>query len=402
MEKSIEQRKPIEQHNPIDQRNPIVVSRFARYRLRWKFFTVLFSEAWSQSGSPVKAMGIIRRLRAKIRQVYGFEMVARCAKVDGKYYLRMAAPGFPSKAHRAMMASEVGRVIAPDRITCPSTLFLAITKQCRMNCEHCFEWDEINRQETLDVAGIVEIIKKFAAFGTTQFMLSGGEPMLKYRELLQILKEAPRNADYWIITSGYGLTAERARELKDIGLTGVTVSIDHHIPALHDIFRGYKGAFDIATEAVRNANNAGLVTAVSLCTTREYISPENLDSYMELARSLGVAYAQILEPRKKGRYKDKDVLLKAEHLEVLEEFFMKYSLGKEYRDFPILNYTGYHQRRTGCYGSGSRFFYIDADGDAHLCPFCPGKLISALTHTAEEVIMKLLNTGCTAYETSRG
>ncbi len=107
---------------------------------------------------------------------------------------------------------------------------------------------------------------------------------------------------------------------------------------------------------------------------------------MGLAKSWGVAFVQIIEPRATGRYADKDVELSHDMIKILENTYQEYNSSKLYKTYPIINYLGYHQRKLGCNGAGDRFFYIDTDGFAHICPYCTGKVAKVTDYTAKELI----------------
>lgn len=49
---------------------------------------------------------------------------------------------------------------------------------------------------------------------------------------------------------------------------------------------------------------------------------------MDLAKSLGVALVQILEPRQTGRYAGKEVLLDNDKIHLLEKVYMDYNTMK--------------------------------------------------------------------------
>jgi MoaA/NifB/PqqE/SkfB family radical SAM enzyme len=115
---------------------------------------------------------------------------------------------------------------------------------------------------------------------------------------------------------------------------------------------------------------------------------------MRLAKKLGVSIVQILEPKAVGHYKGADVLLKREHEELLEQFYLAMNYSRQYRHYPIVTYHGYHQRHTGCFGSGNRNLYIDTDGDIHACPFCQVKRGSALGGDLDAAIKGLMAGGC--------
>ncbi len=382
----------------IPQASRIVVNRREKVVLQLRVLWQVFQVSLQQTGNPLTAIQMIWRIREKYQTIFGEPLMTKIAKVDGRFFWRLGAAGFPSPASVRMHQNEVSRFMPGTSPYGLRTLLFAITKKCALNCEHCFEWEHLNQQEVLSTADLIEIVRKYQAYGTTQIMLSGGEPMLRVNDIYKVLEAALGGTDFWIITSGVGLTAERAKRLKQLGLTGVMVSLDHFDASRHNAFRGFENAYDSAVQAVVNANQAGLVTTLSLCATKTFTTAENLARYMELAKTLGVSFVQILEPRASGRYQDQDVELGEKELLLLEKMYADYNTSSAFQDFPIVNYLGYHQRKVGCFGAGNRFFYIDTDGDAQICPFCTNKVANALQFTAEDMVSLLGQFGCHGFK----
>ena len=241
-----------------------------------------------------------------------------------------------------------------------------------MRCEHCFEWDNLNQKESFTKEDLLKVVDLYQREGVQQFHFSGGEPMVRFKDLLELLKYAKGKSECWVLTSGFNCTKENAKLLQAAGCKGVVVSIDHYIPELHNIFRGHADSFDHATNAVKAVKNAGIVTAISVCVTKAFIDGGHLLPYFKFAKNLGVHFVQFLEPRSIGHYEGKNVLLEENHIKLLEEFFKKVNHSKEFKNYPTLMYHGYHQRRVGCF-AGSRSIYIDSAGDVHSCPFCHTK-----------------------------
>ncbi len=383
-----------------DQKPAIVSSAFEKFRVRLAVIRQLYGLFYSRLGNPIAVLRAIRRLRKKFRNAQGDKMLAKIAKVDGRYYWKIGTPGFPSEKVKAMQGREVDSLLTGQPYQGLRALFLAITKKCTLNCEHCFEWENLNEPEVLSDEQLVEIVKKYQEYGTTQIMLSGGEPMLRLESIYNILEHTHKASDFWIFTSGLGLNEKNAIRLKKAGLNGVLLSLDHFDPELHNQFRGHKKAFQWVIDGAINAKKAGLVVTLSLCATRAFTTRENLKQYMELARRLGAAFVQIIDVRASGRYAGQPVDLSAGQITLLEEFYLTYNNDARYKAYPIINYLGYHQRRMGCFGGGNRFFYIDTDGDAHLCPFCTGKTCNTLKFSAEDTISLLRQGSCHAFEES--
>jgi MoaA/NifB/PqqE/SkfB family radical SAM enzyme len=374
---------------------PAVVRNKAELRqLKIKLLGRIYRKILQKGVNPMVAATHLIKIYRKYRSIFGEPMITKAAKSDGRYFWRLASPGFPSEAWDRMTENEIERGLNTGKRYGLRSLIFAITKKCPMNCEHCFEWYNLNKQDVLAVPDIINIVHKYQDYGTTQIMFSGGEPMLRMNDLKKVLQHVKGGTDFWIITSGYGLDRKQAEELKSSGLTGVMVSLDHFEASEHDRFRGFDGAFNMAVRGAIHAKRAGLATALGLCLTREFVSDENLRRYMEMAKGLGVAFVQFLEPRSSGRYSGKNVELTQKETAILEKTYLEYNSSGDYIDFPIINYLGYHQRHVGCFGAGDRFFYIDPDGDAHICPYCTGKMGNTLTFSVEEIIAKLSKQSC--------
>ena len=163
---------------------------------------------------------------------------------------------------------------------------------------------------------------------------------------------------------------EKAVRLKKAGLTGITISLDHFDKSSHDTFRGSAKSYDWAIEALKHSKVNGLFTCLSICVTRDFVSHENLMSYLNLAKKKGSDFIRILEPQPVGNYKNKAVKLDETHIQVLEKFYLEVSSNPEFDNYPLVVYPGYHQRKIGCLGGGNRFLYVDSDGKVHSCPFC--------------------------------
>lgn len=323
----------------------------------------------SRLHNPKKIWSILSAMFELSRKSWGGNM-HKLYKVDGKYYYNIYSPGWPSKAYSDVIVRELHRYTSPHLTTNkPSFIFLAITKKCPLRCEHCFEWDNLNQKESFTKSDLLKTVEFYQQQQVMQIHFSGGEPMVRIKDLLEVIRFASAKSECWVLTSGFNMTQKNAVLLKRAGCKGVVVSIDHYIPEMHNLFRGQETSFTNAIAAVHNAKQNGLVTAISICVTRQFLNGGHLLPFIEFAKGLGVHFIQILEPRSVGHYHGKDVSLDQNHITTVETIFKKINLEEAYRNYPTILYHGYHQRRVGCF-AGSRSLYIDSIGDVHACPFC--------------------------------
>jgi MoaA/NifB/PqqE/SkfB family radical SAM enzyme len=365
--------------------------------------TAIFKIVIRHHRNPVTIFKIIQALIRLRRKVLGDFKIKKAAYVDGKYYWDLYAPGYGSKAFEQYIEGEINRIsTVPGKTNRFTNVFIALTKKCALQCEHCFEWEALNGNEKLTLQDIKKIVHEFQNRGTAQIQLTGGEPILRVDDIIDILNSSKPETDFWVLTSGMNLTLENAQKLKNAGLTGVVVSLDHFEANQHNQFRGHKKSYVWAEAGVKNSIAANLVTVLSICVTKSFVTQENLMSYSKLAKTWGVSFIQILEPRSVGHYKGMDVVLGKKQEELLKDFYFKMNCEKKYSTYPIIVYHGYHQRQTGCFSSGNRNLYVDTDGDIHACPFCQKKTGNVLSGELDSSIETLRATGCHVFETYTG
>ena len=193
---------------------------------------------------------------------------------------------------------------------------------------------------------------------------------------------------------------EKAHQLRQAGLTGVNISLDHWQAEAHNRFRGLATSYQWVKQASHNARKANLAVCFSLCATREFVTEENLWQYASLAKRLGAGFIQILEPRAVGHFSGQDVELPANQIDILTAFFQEINTLPQARRYPTVFYPGYHQRQLGCYGAGNRYLFVDAEGYIHACPFCQQKQGHCTKDSLNDSINALQQRGCHAFDTA--
>jgi hypothetical protein len=114
--------------------------------------------------NPVKAFRSLNRLRKLRSDFRGNRAVLKYAKVDRKYYFTFNAPGFPSKAFNQYVLNNIKKANAAASEITLDTILFGITKKCGYQCEHCFEWNALNKPETLKREDILSVITSFSSW----------------------------------------------------------------------------------------------------------------------------------------------------------------------------------------------------------------------------------------------
>lgn len=132
------------------------------------------------------------------------------------------------------------------------------TRRCNLKCVHCYAHaKDIPFENELSTEEGKQLIDDLAGFGVPVILFSGGEPMVR-KDLPELAGYAVNKGIRAVIsTNGTLITPEKARILKDIGLSYVGVSLDG-MEEIHDKFRGVTGAFKKAMEGIRNCQEVGI------------------------------------------------------------------------------------------------------------------------------------------------
>ena len=133
-----------------------------------------------------------------------------------------------------------------------------MTRRCNLRCVHCYaQSEDISYDNELTHEESLAMIDDLADFGAPVLLFSGGEPMVHPR-LAEYAEYAVKKGMRAVIsTNGTLITNEKARVLKEIGLSYVGISLDG-LEKTHDKFRGIQGSFKKAIQAIGNCQQAGI------------------------------------------------------------------------------------------------------------------------------------------------
>ena len=170
----------------------------------------------------------------------------------------------------------------------PRVIAWEITRKCNLTCVHCRASAEcINYEGELDTAECYSQVNELVKLGNPILILTGGEPLMR-DDLFDIAKYAiGQGLRVVIATNGTTITPANARQMKEIGIPRISVSLDFPTAKDHDDFRGQPGAFDGAVRGVRFAQEAGVSFQMNTTITR--LNVDYLEDLLKLALELGAA-----------------------------------------------------------------------------------------------------------------
>jgi radical SAM protein with 4Fe4S-binding SPASM domain len=168
----------------------------------------------------------------------------------------------------AMMQSQGARPDDTDRL---GTIYLFLTRKCNLGCQHCYI-EGVGPQARDNDFGIDEIrrmVDQARPHGLRKVKVSGGEPLI-HSDAMEVLEylDSLGLDEIVLETNGTLFREDTSNRLAGIRNLTVFISLDHIDAHEHDAFRGKKGSYAKATNAVKELIDAKIRTVVTTTANR--------------------------------------------------------------------------------------------------------------------------------------
>lgn len=369
------------------------------YYRNWKIYSLTFQKVFRSFISRDSSLHIPEFLSSdsvvKIHQLRKKLLLYKLVRFNDQYYSTPTIPAFPSSAYDNMVSKGGLNFLSAGTKAKRQvdSVFLAITNKCNLKCAYCYERQNINNPKNIPIQKWQDVIRSLQKVGVNVFILTGGEPLLEFDKLIAILKSANQDeSDFHLHTSGYSVTEEKVRALKEAGLKAVAVGLDDFDEFRYDKIRG-KGSFYDAVKALQLFNQVGIMTYVNFCVRKEMLIDDRLFQYYDFVKKLNVSMIQLLEPRPCGGYLNNGfhAWLDDNDREKLTKFTYNGNRKKSFKNHPLVYYVAHIEGKNqlGCHMGGLSHFYIDSLGNVCPCVFFPVKYGNLLEENIIDIYRRM-------------
>jgi pyrroloquinoline quinone biosynthesis protein E len=173
----------------------------------------------------------------------------------------------------------------------PLWLLAEVTYRCPLHCVFCYNpVDFARHDQELSTAEWQRVLREGRELGAVQCGFSGGEPLLR-DDLEELVAEAHRLGYYTnLLTSGVGLTPQRAKALKDAGLDHVQLSFQDSTKEVND-FLSHTKTFDLKRRVAALIKEQGWPMVMNVVLHR--LNIDHIDPIIALADELGAEYVEL-------------------------------------------------------------------------------------------------------------
>ena len=251
-----------------------------------------------------------------------------------------------------------------------------LTRNCNLNCIHCRASATLGPYtDELEFPECLRIIDEIRSFASPIIILTGGEPLMRDDIFDIIAYGTGKGLRMVIAVNGTLLDKERARKLKESGISRVSMSLDGMDRETHDRFRGVEGSFDAVMDGAAILKGQDLPFQINTTVTRLNIA--DLEGIYRLVKSMGAVawHVFLLVPVGRGeglKGEELDTAMYESALEGLyeietrDEIELKVTCAPHY--YRIVKEKGGVPKSAGCL-AGKSFMFISHRGIAQPCGY---------------------------------
>lgn len=253
---------------------------------------------------------------------------------------------------------------AQEELQCnvPWAILMDPTSSCNLNCTGCWA-GEYERGAHLSFAELDSIITQGKELGIYMYFYSGGEPLLRAKDIVQLAKKHD-DCMFCAFTNATLVTPELAEELAEVGNVALAMSVEGFAEA-NDFRRG-EGNYAHVVRAMDLLREAGAPFGFSTCYHRYNTEAVASEQFVDAMIEKGCMFGWYFTYMPLGRNAKPDLLVTPEQRKLMYEKVREYRARK---DIFLIDFWNDGEYVDGCIAGGRRYLHINAHGDVEPCAF---------------------------------
>ena len=258
--------------------------------------------------------------------------------------------------------AKQGELSEKHNCNIPWAILLDPTSACNLKCTGCWA-AEYGHQLSLSLETMDSIIKQGKELGTYFYIYTGGEPLVRKKDLIKICEMHP-DCEFLSFTNGTLIDEEFCQEMLRVKNFVPAISLEGFEDA-NDGRRG-DGVYAKVMNAMKLLKEHKLPFGISTCYTSKNVDDVSSEAYFDLMVESGALFVWFFHYMPVGNSAVPELLPTPEQREKMYRKIREYRNTKPIFGIDFQNDGEYVQ---GCVAGGRRYFHINAKGDAEPCVF---------------------------------
>lgn len=254
-----------------------------------------------------------------------------------------------------------------EKLKCniPWVILIDPTSACNLKCKGCWA-AEYGHKSNLTLDEMRKVITEAKALGTHFFMFTGGEPLVRKKDIITLAEE---NSDciFLAYTNGTLVDDEFCEELKRVGNFALALSVEG-TEETTDSRRG-DGVYQKVTDAMALLKKHKCLFGTSVCYTSKNYEAVTSDEFYDMEINAGAKFALYFHYMPVGSDADTDLLLTPEQREHVFRTIRAKRNSKGGKPIFTMDFQNDGEFVGGCIAGGRNYFHINSEGDAEPCVF---------------------------------
>ncbi|MGN1134926.1 MAG: radical SAM protein [Oscillospiraceae bacterium] len=244
----------------------------------------------------------------------------------------------------------------------PWAILMDPTSACNLKCTGCWA-AEYGNTLNMTYEELDRIITQANELGTYFFLFSGGEPLVRKKDIIRLCEAHP-DCQFTAFTNGTLIDGEFADEMLRVKNFIPAISVEGFEDAT-DYRRG-KGTFRKVEWAMKILREKHLPFGISCCYTSKNVNVIGSEKYFDQMIEWGAKFCWFFTYMPVGNAAVPELMATAEQRE-----FMYHQIRKFRSTKPIftLDFWNDGEYTDGCIAGGRRYLHINANGDYEPCAF---------------------------------
>ena len=239
------------------------------------------------------------------------------------------------------------------------------TSACNMHCAGCWAGTYGNKNN-LSFEDMDRIITEGKELGVYIYMLTGGEPLVRKKDILR-LAEKHRDVEFSIYTNSTLIDDTFCQEVVRLGNITFQLSIEG-TPETNDARRG-DGHYAAVMNAMDLLKKYGIIFGTSICYTRANVEAVTSDEFLKMITEKGARFGFYFHYMPVGNHAVPDLMPTVEQRKYMIERIRYIRSSASDIDFFPMDFQNDGEAVGGCIAGGRNYFHINSAGDAEPCVF---------------------------------
>lgn len=302
----------------------------------------------------------VRPIAADPENTWNKFVVKLCEEVDHEVLKTTVHNFFVNASLAGMKKQEESR--QKHGCNVPWAILMDPTSACNLQCTGCWAAEYGNRLN-MSYEELDNIITQANELGTYMFLYSGGEPLVRKKDIIRLCEAHP-DCQFTAFTNGTLIDEEFACEM---------LRVKNFIPAISvegfetdTDFRRGEGTFAKVERAMSILRKKRLPFGISCCYTSKNTDMIGSEEYFDQMIAWGARFCWFFTYMPVGKEAVPELMVSAKQRKFMYQQIRKF---RETKPIFTLDFWNDGEYSDGCLAGGRVYLHINANGDYEPCAF---------------------------------